>query len=121
MGLNFAAILGHKIDAEGLRELPQLFSATRAPRLVQAVGAFAHHINEYYARQGEPQTKAYDVTDTTWHGSPTSLPLYKDAVGNLTLQTPPPIASSLGTGSHRVRFAPVVARRTASYSPSGAS
>lgn len=37
MGLNFAAVLGHKIEAEGLQRLPQLLSAARAPRLAEAI------------------------------------------------------------------------------------
>ncbi len=114
MGLNFSAVLGHEIDAEDLRTLPRLLSAARAPQLVHAIGEFAHYINEYRATQGELRTMAYDVTDTTWHVDPTSIPLYRDAVGNLTLQAPPPIEEEIGPGRHRVRFAPVAARRTVS-------
>lgn len=114
MGLNFAAVLGHELDADRLWDLPQLLSAARAPHLVQAIEEFAHHINEYYATQGETQTVIYDVADTTWHVDPTSLPFYRDAVGDLTPQAPPPIEEEIGQGRHRVRFAPVVARRTVS-------
>jgi len=114
MGLNFSAVLGHEIDAEDLRTLPRLLSAARAPQLVHAIGEFAHYINEYRTTQGELRTMAYDVTDTTWHVDPTSIPLYRDAVGDLIPQALPPIEEEIGPGRHRVRFAPVAARRTVS-------
>lgn len=37
MGLGFSAVLGHEIDAEELRQRPQILSATRAPRLAEAI------------------------------------------------------------------------------------
>lgn len=111
MGLNFAAVLGHGIEAEDLRTLPHQLSGARAPRLAEAIIDLTMREAEHYGKRSTKQPTLDDFNKEGWFVQPTRLALYRDTEGNLTLQAPPPIEGDTGTGFVRVHLAPVAAWR----------
>lgn len=114
MGLNFAAVLGHGIEAEDLRTLPHRLSAARAPRLAEAIIELTMRGAEYYGKRDTKQPTLDDLNEENWFVQPTRLALYRDIAGNLTSQMPPVIERKIGPNRWRGHLAPVAAWRMVS-------
>ncbi len=112
MGLNFAAVLGHELEADRLWELPQVLGAARAPHLTHAIAEFDRRTNEYMMARYQIPPRFPNVAEQAWNVSPTQLPLYRDATGALTLVEPPAMHEELGKRGQQIHFAPVDAWRT---------
>ncbi len=112
MGLDFTAVLGHRLNPKDLWALPDRLSAARAPHLTRAIAEFDRRTNEYLVAQYQAQPDIREVAEQTWIVYPTRLPLFRDATGALTLEEPPATYEDIGAGSRQIHFAPVAAWRT---------
>ena len=112
MGLDFTAVLGHELDADGLWDLPQLLGFAHAPLLARAIAEFDRRTNEYMVARYQTTPRIPTVAEQAWTVSPTRLPLYRDTTGALTLEERPAMYEDIGTGGRQIHFAPVAAWRT---------